>query len=170
MKQQKKCPALLVLMAIAALAWTWSTWQMPQSAAQGIAISRYDPWEIEIGLPGPKLAPTTVYRWSGRDIFKPERAVRPDRGTSPASPTGHLPVSLQPELPLKYFGYGTVPNRSPRRAFLSDGDNVFIVSEGDVVLGRYRITRIGDSALEFVEIPSGLQGRLLMIEDSGKSA
>jgi hypothetical protein len=59
---------------------------------------------------------------------------------------------------LKYFGYGTVPNGTPRRAFFTDGEDEFIVSEGDTLLGRYRILKIGNSNVEFLEISSGLPG------------
>ena len=40
------------------------------------------------------------------------------------------------QLPLKYFGFGQDQPGAGRRAFLSDGDAVYIVAEGEVVLGR----------------------------------
>ena len=68
---------------------------------------------------------------------------------------------------MKFFGFGTVPNGSARRAFLSDGDEVYIVAEGDTLLGRYRVTKIGNATLEFIEISSGRQGRPVTMEDAG---
>src|SRR5207302_8529167 len=65
------------------------------------------------------------------------------------------PPPPPPKLPLKFFGYGAAPNSSGRRAFLTDGETVYIVAEGDTVLGRYRIIKITSASLDFEEIGSG---------------
>jgi len=67
---------------------------------------------------------------------------------------------------LKFFGYGTIPTGSPRRAFITDGEDIFIVSEGDTLLGRYRILKVGNSNLEFQEISSGLPGSMPLDEQA----
>jgi GTPase len=67
---------------------------------------------------------------------------------------------------MKYYGYGTVPNGSARRAYLTDGDDVYIVAEGDTLLGRFRIVKIGNATLEFEDISSHVQGQKNM-EDAG---
>src|SRR5215472_6687777 len=69
------------------------------------------------------------------------------------------------QLPLKYYGFGQEPGAG-RRAFLADGDAVYIVAEGDVVLGRYRIIKINNRSLEFEEIGSGRHGTA-RLEDPG---
>ena len=69
---------------------------------------------------------------------------------------------------MKFFGYGTVPNGTARRAFLTDGEEVYIVAEGDTLLGRYRIVKIGNATIEFEEISSGREGKANM-EDAGPS-
>ena len=58
-------------------------------------------------------------------------------------------------MKMKYFGYGTVPNGTSKRAFLSDGEETFVVGEGDTLLGRFRILRINNATLEFEELGSG---------------
>lgn len=63
-----------------------------------------------------------------------------------------------PELPLKSVGSGTVLGGSNRRAFLTHRDSVYVAAEGDVLLGRYRIIRIGRVNLEFEEIGTGRYG------------
>ena len=82
--------------------------------------------------------------------------------------TGDEPPPPPLELPpnMKFYGYGTVPSGSSRRAFLTDGDEVYIVAEGDVFLGRYRITKIGNVTIEFEEVSSGRQGKT-NLEDAG---
>lgn len=76
-----------------------------------------------------------------------------------------------PELPpnMKFFGYGSVPNGTTRRAFLSYQDDVYIVSEGDMLMGRYRIVKINNSNLEFEEVSSGRHGQKAL-EDQGPTA
>jgi hypothetical protein len=64
------------------------------------------------------------------------------------------------QLPLKFYGFGQAEPGAGRRAFLADGDAVYIVAEGDVVLGRYRIIKINNSTLEFEGISSGRHGPL----------
>ena len=70
---------------------------------------------------------------------------------------------------MKFFGYGTIPNGTARRAVLSDGDEVYIVAEGDIFLGRYRILKIGNATIEFEETATGRQGKA-NIEDIGPTA
>jgi hypothetical protein len=60
-----------------------------------------------------------------------------------------------PRLPLSFFGYGAVPSGSNRRAFLTDGQEVYIVVAGDTVFGRFRILRIDDASLEFEDLATG---------------
>ncbi len=59
---------------------------------------------------------------------------------------------------MKFFGYGTMPNGTSRRAFLTDGDEVYIVGEGDTLLGKFRVMKIGNANLDFEEIASGRRG------------
>ncbi|PYT73906.1 MAG: hypothetical protein DMG39_05095 [Acidobacteria bacterium] len=60
-----------------------------------------------------------------------------------------------------------MPNGASRRAFLQDtnGDAVYVVAEGEVVLNRYRILRIGNRSVEFEEISSGRAGTASLVED-----
>jgi hypothetical protein len=66
----------------------------------------------------------------------------------------------------KFYGYGTIPNGTARRAFLSDGDEIVIVAEGDTFLGRYRVLKIGNATIEFEEASSGRTG-IANMEDAG---
>ena len=79
--------------------------------------------------------------------------------TSPPLPPPMLPGNM------KFFGYGTIPNGTLRRAFLSDGDEVYIVGEGDTLLGRFRIVKINNANLEFEEMATGRHNTVTMQED-----
>jgi hypothetical protein len=83
------------------------------------------------------------------------RRRRPAGRGLPAHERGKSADSPPPKLPLKFFGIGTDSKGSARRAFLSDSGDVFIVAEGETVLGRYRILRITNTSLDFEEISSG---------------
>src|SRR3982074_3797685 len=101
----------------------------------------------------------TEYKSSGRDLFSEfVPAPLPPKRADPIPTPGPQPIDVPPpSLPanMKYFGYGTVPNNTSKRAFLNDGEEVYIVGEGDTLLGRFRIVRIGNASLEFEELGSG---------------
>ena len=67
---------------------------------------------------------------------------------------------------MKFFGYGTVPNGTSKRAFLSDGEEPFVVAEGDTLLGRFRILKINNASLEFEEISSGRRNSIPLDEQA----
>ena len=112
---------------------------------------------------------STEYKGGGRDLFTemapppPVVAQKDERRT----PQGPLPQPPPPSLPgnVKFFGYGTVPNGTAKRAFLSDGDQIFIVAEGDTLLGKYRVVKIGNANLDFEEIASGRRGSAVLSEE-----
>src|ERR1700730_6735756 len=81
----------------------------------------------------------TQYKASGRDLFSevlppPSHPKVPDKVPDPVPQPP--PDPPPPSLPanMKFFGYGTVPNGTSKRAFLSDGEAVYIVREGATLL------------------------------------
>jgi hypothetical protein len=70
------------------------------------------------------------------------------------------------KLPLSFFGYGTVPNGSARRAFLTDGQEVYILVEGETLLSRFRILRVNDSSLDFEDLATGRKSSAPLDEGS----
>jgi len=68
---------------------------------------------------------------------------------------------------VKFYGFGTVPNGTSRRAFLTDGEEVYVVAEGEIFLKRFRILRIGNANLEFEELSSGRTGTAPLVEEQG---
>jgi hypothetical protein len=117
----------------------------------------------------------TEYKSSGRDLFSqtlppPFRPKVPDRVPDPVPQAAIEPPP--PSLPanMKFFGYGTVPNGTSKRAFLSDGEQVYIVGEGDTLLGRFRILRIGNASLEFEEMGTGKRNSASLDEQAAPPA
>jgi hypothetical protein len=116
----------------------------------------------------------TEYKSSGRDLFSqtlpppPPKKIEPRPDPIPLPPVEVPPPSLPANM--KFFGYGTVPNGTSKRAFLSDGEQVYIVGEGDTLLGRFRILRIGNASLEFEEVGTGKRNSASLDEQAAPPA
>ena len=65
----------------------------------------------------------------------------------PARPASRpAPKTVRPP-DWKYYGLATSARSEARRAFLLDGDEILLASEGSLLRDRYRITEIGRQAL-----------------------
>jgi hypothetical protein len=180
MKQKQQIMVLVVLVVVAALVWGFELHSRTPAAQTARFIQDYKP----LGEDNPQIhwgpmerAQKTEYKSNGRNPFsmiapptpadiEKENHARLNQPPPPLPPPPPPPTRAQAPPNLKYFGYGTVPNGTPRRAFLTDGEDIFIVSEGDTLLGRYRITKVGNSNLEFQEISSGLPGTMPLEEQA----
>jgi len=119
-----------------------------------------------------EAAQKTEYHSLGRNPFSEiapaaeQHNVKTVASRAPVGPPV-LPPPPPPMLPgnMKFFGYGTIPNGTLRRAFLSDGDDVYIVGEGDTLLGRFRIVKINNANLEFEEIATGRRNTVTLQEE-----
>ena len=99
---------------------------------------------------------------TGRDIFNwklpappPPMPIRVLKLGDEGYVAPEVPPPPPPKLPLKFFGIGTDSKGSARRAFLTDGEEVFVVAEGDTLLGHFRVLKITTARLDFEEIRSG---------------
>ncbi len=173
MKEKNQIIALVGLVVVAAMVWFWNTHQSPMSPGTGSIAAAYTPMTVENpAIQTWKIAKVqkTEYKSGGRNPFSavappPPQPKVPQPGDKDfVAPTP--PPPPPPELPAKFYGYGTVPNGTARRAFLTDGDEVYIVAEGDTFLSRYRILKIGNATIEFEEVSSGRQGKA-NLEDAG---
>ena len=102
---------------------------------------------------------TLEYQGSHRNIFSAAAPVAraPHVIAKPAAPPP--PAGPPPVAPLvvsaTFFGYVTDARTGVRRAFFSQGDDVFVVGVGDILLGRFRVLQIGNSTAELEETASG---------------
>ena len=88
------------------------------------------------------------YKGSGRNIFRgQEEAPIP----SPVAPALTTPATGPPPISLKFYGFASKPGES-RKVFLSQGDDIFIAAEGDIVNRRYRIVHIGVNTVEVEDV------------------
>jgi len=109
------------------------------------------------------------YEGSHRNIFStvaappvsavpPVAAVPPQVG--PLVPSGPAPLVV----PATFYGFVTDSQTGKRRAFFMEGENVYIVAIGEVLLGRFRLVQIGNSSVELEEIGTGRRATLTMEE------
>jgi hypothetical protein len=111
--------------------------------------NRLDP---ELDLKRLEISEGTKYEGSGRNIFVPALEEIP-KPVAPARPeqTGPPPPPPPPPINLKFFGFATHTGEG-KRIFLSEGDNVFIGGEGEIVDRRYKIVRINPNSVEIEDV------------------
>lgn len=137
-----------------------------QPAAQGRAATRVVPGRRTVAPPT-SLDPTlrldllqasegVKYAGAGRNIFRPQeeppeipRPIESAIKKTPAPPPGPPPP---PPIDLKFFGFASKPGDPSKRVFLSQGPDIFIAGEGDIVNRRYRVVRIGANSVEIEDV------------------
>jgi hypothetical protein len=87
------------------------------------------------------------------------------RPAVPAPPPGPPPLVV----PATFFGYVTDSQTGTRRAFFNEGDDVYVVAVGEVLLGRFRLLQIGNNTAELEEMTTGRRTTLTMTEEPGNS-
>jgi hypothetical protein len=176
MSDRNKGIALAALFVVAVLVWYYErSGNSAASASAEYGEKSYKPLAVEnpaLQRDKQRASQKTEYKGNGRDLFSevapppPEERKVAVASHTPMGPT-IPPPPPPPTLPgnMKFFGYGTIPNGTAKRAFLSDGDNIYIVGEGDTLLGKYRVTKIGNANLDFEEIASGRHGSTQLTEE-----
>ena len=112
------------------------------------------------------------YQGSGRNIFNASAPPPPaPPAPKPAAQVAQIPAAPPPALtvPATFFGYVTDARTGARRAFFAEGDDVYVVGVGDVLLGRFRLLQIGNTTAELEETSSGRRTTLTLMEEPGAS-
>jgi hypothetical protein len=170
LKQKQQLAVLVVLLLIAGVIWfVYFDHNRPVVTADaGAAVQNPQLLSVD----NPQLhkdrqtrARGTEYKSGGRNIFSrdlpPPPAPKQPKKIDPVTPIVQQPapvIRTVPPLPVKFYGYGTVANSTARRAFFTDGEEIFIVGEGELLMNRFRILKIGNANLEYEEVSSGLRG------------
>src|ERR1700733_10870281 len=112
------------------------------------------------------------YKGVHRSIFSatlpppptPPASKLPPVNTAPPVPTGPPPLTVD----AKYFGYVSDFGGNHRRAFFSTSNNedVIIASEGDTLMGRFRVIRLTNTTADVEEVSSGRRTTLTLEEPS----
>lgn len=104
-----------------------------------------------------------VYTGSHRNIFSATAAppaaprkvahVQTKRNVAPVAPAGpRVPPPVR--VPLKFYGMATDPHTGNKVAFFTNGDNVYIASPGQTLLGHFRVLEIGNDTVRIEDTTS----------------
>jgi len=115
------------------------------------------------------------FEYSGhhRNIFTGEAPPeeQPPRQEASAVVADNTPPAPPPVVvPAKFFGYVADSRTGFRRAFFSDGEEVYILAEGEILLSRFRLLRITNTTADMEEISSGRRTTLVLEEPGQPSA
>jgi len=97
------------------------------------------------------------YAGNGRNIFVAGSVpIEPPKknGTTDAQAGGVRPLPAIPPPPpitLKFFGFANRPGET-KKVFLSQGEDIFIAAEGDIVNRRYRVLHISPTSVDLEDI------------------
>jgi hypothetical protein len=151
---------LAVLAVIAAIYWLWpapaASVRAPsntRAAGRGGAAAPATATAPDVHLdaleaerPRPGGTERNLFRFQPKAAPAPPVAVRPT--PPPVDTAGPPPTPPVPPITLKYIGVIAVERSGKKIAGLSDGREVWHGSEGDVILGQYKILRIGTESIE----------------------
>lgn len=106
-----------------------------------------------------KLSEETEYKGAGRNIFRAEAEIpkpiesaikKAEAPPTPPQPTGPPPP---PPIPLKFVGFASGTGEATK-VFLTQGDDVFVAAEGEIVNRRYKVLRINSNSVEIEDVLS----------------
>jgi hypothetical protein len=97
----------------------------------------------------------TTYHGSGRDIFHSQAEPDPNVPKAPDPRENSKPIEVthqNPPIPLKFYGFASQNDK--KQIFLSQGEDVFVAREGDIVKGRYKVVHVNPNAVEIQDVLS----------------
>jgi hypothetical protein len=160
----------LAVLVVGRFLWTSMGWSAPAkaSATTPAPTAVRSPVRVKKGASMIRsLDPTLRYDWlkavedtkyegTGRNIFQAGVEIPESHGNGttdhaekePPQPTGPPPP---PPINLNFFGFASRTGE-PKRIFLSQGEDIFVASEGDIVDRRYRVLRITPQSVEIEDV------------------
>jgi hypothetical protein len=105
-----------------------------------------------------RVSEDTKYSGTGRNIFRAQAEIpqpiapfHDNKAKMPDVPPGPALPPPPPPINLKFFGFASKPGEL-KKVFLSQGEDVFIAHEGDIVDRRYKVMRISPIAVEIEDV------------------
>lgn len=160
MSNRVKAYALAVLLVLLAWVLVRQFQDSPQVIA-GQAGGRFTPIDVDdptLRIEDIAALPKRDYQGKGRNIFNYGRApvVQAPVEQKPAEP---VEVKAQPPPPapppFKFYGIASNPANGRRSAFFTNGEDIWIAEEGQMIDRRFKLVSIGNTSAEVEEIASG---------------
>jgi hypothetical protein len=102
-----------------------------------------------------KSSEDTKYEGTGRNIFLAQAEIptpiTPGRTDEEKEAEKNPPPPPPPPINLKFFGFASSVGE-PKKIFLSEGEDVFIAAEGEVVDRHYKVLRISPTSVEIEDV------------------
>jgi hypothetical protein len=102
-----------------------------------------------------KASEDTEYQGKGRNIFRAQaeipQPIVPPVTPNTDTPSGASPPPPPPPINIKFFGFANKAGES-KKIFLSQGEDVFIAVEGDIVNRRYKVLVISPMSVEIEDV------------------
>jgi hypothetical protein len=169
-------PKQIVLLSALILGFFYVIYRNSRSPEIAPVVSRADETFRPIAVENPALRLDLLerlkklqYEGSHRNIFSaaaPQSAPSPS-AVAPPPVTPPPPPSPQAQslvVPATFYGYVTDAMTGARRAFFVQGEDVYVLAVGEVLLGRFRLVQIGTNTAQLEEIASGRRATLTMEE------
>ena len=97
----------------------------------------------------------TKYEGNGRNIFLAQAEIPQPvaSGVSDQQKMAEIPQGPPPPPPinLKFYGFASKPGE-PKAIFLSQGEDIFVAKEGDIVDRRYKVLHISPMSVEIEDV------------------
>jgi hypothetical protein len=105
-----------------------------------------------------KASEDTKYEGNGRNIFLaqaeiPQPVAKAQTDAEKLKAAGPPPPPPPPTINLKFYGFASRPGE-PKKVFLSQGEDVFIASEGQTIDRRYKVLHISPVSVEIEDVLS----------------
>jgi hypothetical protein len=157
---------LAVLVVGLGLSFWYARTRTPALAGAVAANLKFDPLKVEdpaLRMDLLERIQKLEYTGTHRNIFSSEPPPPPvtktnPAGTAPTEPAGPPPL----DIPVTFFGYAVNPQTGKRQAFFTNGDDVFVVPEGGMLLNRFRLIKVGNNTADIIEESSGRRATLTM--------
>lgn len=103
-----------------------------------------------------KTSEDVKYEGNGKNIFIaqadiPEPVKNGAADQQKLAEQGPPPPPPPPPITLKFYGFASKPGE-PKKIFLSQGEDVFIATEGQVIDRRYKVVRISPMSVEIEDM------------------
>jgi hypothetical protein len=102
-----------------------------------------------------KASEDTEYQGKGRNIFRAQAEIpaplTPVTSDPDSQPAGTPQTPPPPPINIKFFGFANRAGES-KKIFLSQGEDVFIAVEGDIVDRRYKVLVISPMSVEIEDV------------------
>jgi hypothetical protein len=164
MSQRVRVSLLLAVLVVLAAMLFYGHSQEPSQPGVLSADTRFQPLNVkepELRIDLLEQLQKAEYTGSKRNIFVGEAPPPPPSAAKPVveAPPPFVGPQVPPPPPpvqvgAEFFGYETAAS-GKRVAFFKNGDDVIVVAEGDTLLNRFKLVKIGNDTADVMEISSG---------------